>query len=69
MFFRVTANICFTEPDEARDFYHDCEVALPKGAVINPGQINEEKSRILLHQCFHDLDPSLECQIIDQDSN
>lgn len=44
MFYQVTVNFNFTEEDEANDFFHDCEVAYPKTAVINPGDLNAEPS-------------------------
>lgn len=61
MFYRVTADLAFTEADEANDFYHDCQLALGKSQTINPGQKNQEKGAILLHQCFHDQDPLAAC--------
>lgn len=63
MFYRVFAFLNFKEPDEARDFYHDCQLALYKSNTINPGLINEEKGRIELQLCHHDETPHLSCEI------
>jgi len=65
MFYRVRADIIFDVEDEARDFYHDCEIALPKGAIINPDQDNMEISQILLEECYHDESPTQPCKIIE----
>jgi len=64
MFYRVTMQLAFFKQDEAKDFYHDGEVAMPKSKVINPGQPNEEKGYIRLEKCYHDQDPVLACQIL-----
>lgn len=69
MFYRVDAVLLFTNEDEARDFYHDCEVALPKASVINPCQFNQECSTIGYHQCFHDEHPATPCDRIASDDN
>jgi len=66
MFYRVTADILFQIPDEGTDFFHDCEIALGKGVTINPGQPNEEKSRILWQRCYHDDDPTKPCEVIEE---
>jgi len=68
MFYRVTANLHFTEPDEANDFYHDCQVALPKSDTINPDTISIEKGHIEIHKCYHDEDPTKPCEVINEDS-
>lgn len=65
MFYRVVAILHFTEEDEAKDFYHDCEVALPKAETINPGQVNQEIGTILLSKCHHDEQPVLSCEQIE----
>lgn len=53
MIYRVTTIFLFTVPDEARDFFHDCEVALPRTVTINEGKANEEHSIATLEECFH----------------
>lgn len=65
MFYRVTADLAFTDHDEATDFYHDCQLALPKASVINPGQDNEERGSILLQVCYHDEHPTKPCEPLD----
>jgi len=64
MFKRVRADLPFTQEDEAEDFYHDCELALAKATVINPGQPSEERGFIFLEECHHDEDPPKPCQVI-----
>jgi len=65
MFYRVTADMLFTEKDEATDFFHDCQLACPKSIVINEGQPNQERGNAVLQQCFHDEVPSNPCIVVD----
>ncbi len=64
MIYQVRANIFFDEVDEARDFYHDCEVALHKGITVNPDAVNAQKSIAELLLCGHDTDPAEPCDIV-----
>lgn len=64
MFYRVRADLAFTEKDEANDFAHDCQVALPKANIINPGQENEERGYIMVEKCYHDEDPAKPCDLL-----
>jgi len=66
MFFRVRANLPFTNEDEANDFYHDCQVAFPKASIINPGLPNQETRSISLGKCYHDQDPTIPCEVINE---
>lgn len=66
MFYRVHADLPFTDSDEANDFYHDCQVALPKASTIHPGEETEERGTILYEQCFHDETPPKPCLVIDE---
>jgi len=68
MIWRVRADIPFESEDEARDFYHDCQLALPKGSVINPGLDTEEAGRILLEKCHHDEQPTEPCELISEEN-
>jgi len=63
MFKQVRANLYFTTEDEGRDFYHDCQLALAKSSVINPGQPDEEFSHIQLLTNNHDQDPNQFCDL------
>lgn len=65
MFYRVTMDLAFTEEDEARDFFHDGEIALPKASIINPGSETEERGYIRLQKCYHDQDPNEPCIELD----
>lgn len=69
MFYQVRANLHFTEEDEARDFYHDCELALAKSSVINPDSENIEFGTIELIDNNHDQDPNQPCEIIQSANN
>ncbi|GAI34381.1 unnamed protein product [marine sediment metagenome] len=62
MFYQVTMTCYFTEYDEAFDFFHDGDKALPKADVINPNQPNMEFSSIELLENHHDTDPSEPCK-------
>lgn len=69
MFYQVRANLYFTIEDEARDFYHDCELALGKTGVINPDGLNIEYSVIELIENNHDHDPNQPCELIESAVN
>ncbi|MBA7629605.1 hypothetical protein ES703_37105 [subsurface metagenome] len=64
MFYQVRANLLFTTQDEAKDFYHDCELALAKTSVINPQAENIELSVIELINNNHDQEPNQPCELI-----
>lgn len=64
MYYRVRASIAFTDQDEARDFYHDCQLALAKGVTINQGDPNFEPSAILLEECHHEESPLSPCILL-----
>jgi len=66
MIYQVRANLYFDDEDEARDFYHDCQVALGKAAVIHPGGLNEEFSLIELIENHHDEHPRAPCDCIER---
>ena len=65
MIYEVRATLFFTSEDEAWDFYHDCELAFPRGIDINPDQINTEYSIIELIENHHDEDPRGPCDYIE----
>lgn len=69
MFYQVRANLLFTSEDEAKDFYHDCELALPKAGAINPLQENAEFSLIELIANNHDEAPTKLCTLIKSADN
>lgn len=69
MIYQVTANMLFDIEDEALDFYHDCELALAKATVINPGQPNEEYSYCEIALSNHELDPNQPSVIIQYENN
>ena len=69
MFYQVTATFFFDESDEANDFYHDCAVALPKATVVNPGQPNQECSRVVMLECRHDEHPVQPCEHLQEADN
>jgi len=69
MFYRVFAELLFKSQDEANDFYHDCEIALPKSETINPGGQDEKKGLILLCYCYHDEHPGKECVVVQEQTS
>ncbi|MBA7545727.1 hypothetical protein ES705_38099 [subsurface metagenome] len=69
MIYQVRANLLFSEEDEAKDFYHDCELALAKSRVINPDSENIELSTIELINNNHDQEPNQPCELIATASN
>lgn len=64
MIFQVRANLFFAEEDEARDFFHDCELAWYRAHNVNPGQENAELSIAELIENHHDDDPNSICSVI-----
>jgi len=63
MFYRYTADLCFTD-NQAPSQLKGIAVALMQHAVvINPGQDNEERGFIRIHKCYHDQDPNKECEL------
>lgn len=69
MLYQVRANLFFASEDEARDFLHDCEVALPKSTVVNPNSQNLEFGSIELIENNHDQDPNQPCEILEAKDN
>lgn len=63
MIYQVTAVMLFTRHDEAVDFFHDCELALPKATVIHPGEANQECSYSNFIHCRHDQVPGGSCDL------
>jgi len=61
---QVRANLIFTDEDEARDFYRDCELALAKTGLINPETENLEFSTIELISNNHDQEPNQPCKLL-----
>jgi len=66
MFYRVTADLLFTDEDEARDFFHDCQMACPKSMVVHPGEENEERGHCMLVACRHNETPYAPCSVLDE---
>lgn len=64
MIFRVTAVLLFTKEDEAKDFEHDCVIALAKATTVNPGASYAERSFVEREKCHHDEAPTLSCETI-----
>lgn len=65
MIYQVRANLYFNEKDEAKDFYHDCQKALPKAMPVNPDTENAEFNRIELIENHHDDDPNQPCSLLE----
>jgi len=61
MIYQIRANLYFEELDEAADFFHDCEVAMDKAIVVNPGAIEEEPCEIESIENHHDESPNAPC--------
>ena len=69
MIYEVRATMFFDKVDEATDFLHDCEVALPKATVVNPGQDNQECSVVDYMKCHHNEQPPEPCELITHEDN
>ena len=68
MLYQVRANLFFDEEDEARDFYHDCQLAFHKAIAVNPDTTNRENSEIELIENHHDEDPNSPCLLLFKDT-
>lgn len=66
MIYQVRANLFFTEEDEAKDFYHDCQLAFTKAFDLNSDQLNAELSLIELIENHHDESPHAPCDCIER---
>ena len=64
MIYQVRANLYFDESDEARDFFHDCELAYPKSITVNPDSPESELPTIELIENHHDEDPNRPCVVL-----
>ncbi|MBA7629680.1 hypothetical protein ES703_37183 [subsurface metagenome] len=64
MFYRVHADLAFRTEDEAKDFFHDCQLAILKAFTINPGTGNTEHGRISWELCLHEDDPNEPCRLV-----
>lgn len=64
MIYEVRADLFFDSEDEARDFYHDCELALAKSHNVNQDQSNMEYSIAELINNRHDEHPGYPCSVI-----
>lgn len=64
MIYQVTANLYFNIEDEAKDFFHDCELAYHKAIPVNPGNDNAEFNTIELIENHHDEDPNQSCTLL-----
>lgn len=64
MIYQVRANLYFDSEDEARDFYHDCDLAFAKSTIVHPTEPNAEFSRIELIENHHDESPTAPCLLL-----
>jgi len=64
MIWQVSATLYFDKPDEASDFYNDCEKAYAKARDINLDQPNFEGKIIQLVENHHDESPLAPCQLL-----
>jgi len=69
MIYEVRATLFFEEADEADDFFHDCQTALPKSIVVHPCEANMEFGTIDKLECHHEEDPNAPCHVIEHDDN
>jgi len=69
MIYEVTATLFFNTEDEAKDFYHDCEIALAKAIVVKPDQPDQQCSVIERIGCRHDLSPPEPCVLTEHEDN
>lgn len=69
MIYEVRAVMFFDSENEARDFFHDCEIALPKATVVKPGQPDQQYSWADRLYCGHDKTPPTPCSLLDHIDN
>lgn len=68
MIYEVNARLIFANEDESKDFFHDCQLALGKTAVVNPGRPDAEYSSVQRILSNHDLDPNEESIVLESDT-
>lgn len=64
MIYQVRANLFFDSEDEAKDFYHDCELAFTKSRTLNPDAENIEPGTIELIKNRHENNPNEPCELM-----
>ncbi len=69
MIYQVRADLYFHKEDEAKDFYHDCQLAYAKSTSINPDGENAEFAIIELIENHHDEDPNQPCNLVNFECN
>lgn len=69
MIYEVRATMYFTDLEDADDFFDNCQDALEKATVVNPGQPNQECSQADLILCHHDDHPPESCHLGEHHDN
>lgn len=69
MIYEVRARILFIVEDEAKDFYHDCEVAFAKGTTILADEEAAEYSITEFIENHHEDNPRQPCRLLKSLSN
>jgi len=65
MFYRIRVDLAYPEDINPKSILAHTKSLMPGAIVINPGQPNEERGYIMLEKCYHDQDPTISCQIIE----
>ena len=65
MFYRLTANLNYTDYDPLNDLLEELARRFPQALTINPGGMNYEPSFYTVQRCFHDQDLTAECQVLE----
>jgi len=69
MIYEVRARFFFEQEDESKDFFHDCDTALPKAIVVKPGEPDQQCSTADRLQCRHDEHPNAPCTLVEHIDN
>lgn len=64
MFYRAIIQVNIPEPATPSKIKETLRWIRNHAITINQGQPNEERSRITIHRCFHDENPSVPCEML-----
>ena len=65
MKWRIQLDLIFDDEEEAKKTFEFLKKRKNLFRTINRGKPNEERSRLSLHKCYHDEDPSKPCEFVE----
>ena len=65
MFYRVRIDLAYPADTNPKAILAHTKGLMPGAININHGDINQEIGFIILEKCYHDQDPTLPCEVIE----